>query len=247
MRSLQKMFYIEMKLFLREPMAAFFTLMFPSLLLLLFGTIWGNKPTEFFGNVGYVDTAVPAFTAMIIATSGLMGLSIQMATYRESGVLRRFKATPLRPITILMAEVMVIFIMTTLGMILLIILGKLLYGLRFSGNLLNVLGAYVLSCFSFFSIGFMLAGIFPTARTAQIVSMILFYPMLFLSGAALPREILPESMRQIAQILPLTHVVNLLRGLWVGDTWAVHFKEVAVLSLVTVVGVAISAKIIRWE
>jgi ABC-2 type transport system permease protein len=247
MRSLQKLFVIELKLFLREPMAAFFTLIFPSLLLLLFGTIWGNKPSEFFGNVGYVDTAVPAFTAMIIATSGLMGLSIQMATYRESGVLRRFKATPLRPATILIAEVMVIFIMTTLGMIMLIILGKLLYGLRFSGNLFNVLGAYVLSCFSFFSIGFMLAGVFSTARTALIGSMILFYPMLFLSGAALPREILPETMRRIAQVLPLTHVVNLLRGLWIGESWAVHLKEVAVLSLVTIVGVAVSAKIFRWE
>lgn len=247
MRGLSKMIWIEMKLFSREPMAAFFTLFFPSLLLLLFGSIWGNEPTPFYGGVGYIDTAVPAFTAMIIATSGLLGLSIQMASYRESGILRRFKATPLRPTTILIAQVAVIFIMTVLGMILLIILGKLLYGLRFSGNLLHVLIGFIVSSFSFFALGFVIAAMIPTARTAQIVSMVIFYPMLFLSGAAIPREILPETIQRYAQIMPLTHVVDLLRGLWVGDNWSMHLKSVVFLVALLIVGTVVSAKIFRWE
>jgi ABC-2 type transport system permease protein len=247
MRGLWKLTWTEIKLFIREPSATFFTLAFPLMLLLLFGSIWGNKPTPFYGGFGYVDASVPAFTAMIIATCGLLSLSTVMAAYRETRVLRRLRATPLRPEGILTAQVTVNFLMTVLGMLLLIVAGKLIYGLRFSGNPISVIVAFVLSTLSFFAIGFVLAGLMPTARTAQVVAMVLFFPMLFLSGAAMPLEIMPEKIRQCAEFLPLTHVVNLLRGLWMGDGWAEHFKEVAILAAILVVGVFVSAKTFRWE
>ncbi|MGC9092358.1 MAG: ABC transporter permease [Bacteroidota bacterium] len=247
MRGFWKLTWTEIKLFLREPMAAFFTLAFPLMMLFLFGSIYGNKPTPFFGGYGSVDVSVPAYTAMIIATSGLLSLTIAMASYREHGILRRLRATPLRPQAILGAQVIVIFLMTALGMALLVIAGKLVYGLRFAGNPLSVLAAFVLSCMSFFAIGFVLAGLLPTARTAQIVAMVLFYPMIFLSGATLPREILPESIKKFAQVLPLTHVVTLLRGLWMGEPWGDHFLEAGILSAVLITGILISAKTFRWE
>lgn len=247
MHGLLKLSWTEMKLFFREPMAAFFTLVFPLMMLFLFGSIYGNKPTPFFGGYGSVDVSVPAYTAMIIATSGLLSLTIVLAMYRESGILRRLKATPIHPQTILMAEVSVIFLMTTLGMALLIVAAKLVYSLRFDGNPFSVFLAFVLSSLSFFSIGFVLAGLMPTARSAQIVAMVLFYPMLFLSGATIPREVLPETIRHYAQILPLTHVVNLLRGLWIGEGWNTHLKEIAILSGLLILGVILSAKTFRWE
>lgn len=230
MRGFWKLTWTEVKLFLREPMAAFFTLAFPLMMLFLFGSIYGNEPTSLFGGYGSVDVSVPAYTAMIIATSGLLSLTINIASYRERGILRRLKATPLRPQTILGAQVIVIFLMTALGMILLVIAGKLVYHLRFNGSLLSVLAAFVLSSMSFFALGFVLAGLLPTARTAQIVAMVLFYPMIFLSGATIPREILPENIRQFAQVLPLSHVVTLLRGLWTGDPWDKHLGEVGILA-----------------
>ncbi|MFQ5771050.1 MAG: ABC transporter permease, partial [bacterium] len=213
----------------------------------LFGSIYGNEPTPFFGGYGSVDVSVPAYTAMIIATSGLLSLTIVLAVYREKGILRRLKATPLHPQTILTAQVSVIFLMTALGMVLLIIAAKIVYSLRFAGNPFNVLLAFILSSLSFFALGFVLAGLLPTARSAQIVAMVLFYPMLFLSGATIPREVLPETIRTYAQILPLTHVVNLLRGLWIGNGWIEHLKEVAVLSGMLIFGVILSAKTFRWE
>ena len=247
MKALRIMTWTEFKLFLREPTAAFFTLFFPVMLLVIFGGIWGNEPNPFFGGVGYIDTAVPAFTAMIIATTGLVSLSIQMAEYREYGILRRMKATPVRPYTILMAQVLVIFAMTVLGMLLLVIFGKLLYGLRFSGNLLNVILAFLLCSMSFFAFGFIIAGLMPTARTAQVVAMVLFYPMLFLSGSAIPREILPEKIRLYAQAFPLTHVVNLMRGMWVGEGWQGHAPALIYLFAMILVGIVVSTLTFRWE
>jgi ABC-2 type transport system permease protein len=247
MRGFWKLTWIELKLFLRESMAAFFTLAFPLMMLFLFGSIFGNKPTPSFGGFGFVDVAVPAYMGMIIATSGLLSLTISMASYRERGILRRLKATPLRPQTILGAQVIVIFLMTALGMILLVIAGKVVYDLRFNGSPLNVLAAFVLSSLSFFALGFVLAGLLPTPRTAQIVAMVLFYPMIFLSGATIPREVLPEGIRQFAQVLPLSHVVTLLRGLWMGDPWEKHLTEAGVLAVLLIVGVVVSAKTFRWE
>ena len=247
MRGLYKLSVVEMKLFLREPMAAFFTLVFPLMMLFLFGSIYGNKPSPFFGGFGSVDISVPAYTAMIIATSGLMGITIVLATYREQGILRRLKATPVSPHTILTSQVSVIFLMTAVGMVLLIIAAKLVYGLRFAGNPINVTLAFILGCMTFFAIGFILAGLTPTPRSAQVVAMVLYYPMIFLSGATIPREVLPETIQTYSQILPLTHVVSLLRGLWIGESWALHFKEVAVLSGILVACVTISIKTFRWE
>jgi ABC-2 type transport system permease protein len=247
MKSLLKMTWMEVKLFLREPVGAFFTLAFPLMMLFLFGSIYGNEPTPMFGGYGTIDISVPAYTAMIIATSGLMSITITMAAYRENGVLRRLRTTPVSPLVVLAAQVIVVFTMTSLGMVLLIVAGKLVYHMRFDGNVWSVLGGFVLGSLSFFGLGFILASVLRTARTAQIVGMVLLYPMLFLSGAGFPRELLPETIKKVSTFLPLTYVVNLLRGLWIGEAWSQHITEVIVLVVMLVVGVLISAKMFRWE
>jgi ABC-2 type transport system permease protein len=247
MKSLLKMTWMEAKLFLREPLGAFFTLAFPLMMLFLFGSIYGNEPTPMFGGYGTVDISVPAYTAMIIATSGLMSITITMAAYRENGVLRRLRTTPVSPLVVLAAQVIVVFAMTSLGMVLLIVAGKLVYHMRFEGNALSVLAGFVLCSLSFFGLGFILAGLMRTARTAQIVGMVLLYPMLFLSGAGFPRELLPEAIKKVSTFLPLTYVVNLLRGLWIGETWRQHASDAIVLAVLLVVGVLISIKTFRWE
>jgi ABC-2 type transport system permease protein len=247
MKSLLKMTWMETKLFLREPVGFFFTLIFPLMMLFLFGSIYGNTPSKYLNGQGSVDISVPAYTAMIIATTSLLGLTITVTTYRENGVLRRLRTTPISPLTVLVAQVIVLFMMTVLGMLMLIIAGKLVYNLHFEGNVMSVLLGFVLSILSFFSLGLILAGVMPTARSAQVVGMVILYPMLFLSGAGFPRELLPETIKQIANFLPLTYVVTLLRGLWVGDPWGRHITDVIVLTAILAAGVLISIKTFRWE
>jgi ABC-2 type transport system permease protein len=137
--------------------------------------------------------------------------------------------------------------MTLFGMVLLVIAGKLVYHMRFEGRILSVLAGFVLSSMSFFAFGFILAGLMPTARTAQVVGMVMLYPMLFLSGAGFPTELLPEAIKKVSTFLPLTYVVNLLRGLWIGETWSQHATDAIVLGALLVFGVLISIKTFRWE
>jgi ABC-2 type transport system permease protein len=115
------------------------------------------------------------------------------------------------------------------------------------GNAFSVLAGFTLSSLSFFGLGFILAGLMPTARSAQVVGMVLLYPMLFLSGAGFPRELLPDAIKRVSAFLPLTYVVNLLRGLWIGDPWSQHATDVFVLVAMLVAGVLISSRTFRWE
>ena len=247
MKSLLRMSWVEAKLFLREPVGAFFTLVFPLMMLFIFGTIYGYQPAAQPGGQGAIDNLIPAFTAMTIGITGLMATTITMATYREKGILRRLRTTPVSPLVVLIAQVVVVFTMTALGMLLLVIAGKLVYHVRFEGNAISLLGGFILGSLSFFGIGFILAGTLPTARTAQIIAMVLMYPMLIFSGAAWPRELMPPAIQKVSAFVPLTYVVNLLRGLWIGESWGAHLLDVGVLVGMLLLGILVSAKTFRWE
>jgi ABC-2 type transport system permease protein len=247
MKSLLKMTWMEAKLFLREPASAFFTLVFPLIYLFMYGMISGNEPTPMYGGLGTIDAAIPSLSAVIICMTGLMSTTVTMTTYREKGILRRLGTTPVSPLIVLAAQVVVVFAMTCLGMLLLIAAGKLVYHVRFEGNAFSMLGGFVLSSLSFFGIGFILAGIMRTVRSAWVVAMVLLYPMLFLSGAFFSVELLPAAIQKVSALIPLTYVVNLLRGLWFGESWGEHLLDVGVLVGMLVLGVIISAKTFRWE
>ncbi len=247
MSGFKQLTWINFKLYLREPIAAFFTLVFPPMMIVLFGAIYGNQPTPFFGGHGTMDVSIPAYTAMILGSVGFLGVPIVISNYRETGVLRRFRITPMRPLTYILADVVSNLIMTLLGMICLIIIGWILYHIRFEGNIIFVLLAFIYSGLSMFAIGYLIGSMAANARTAQIVGMVIFYPMMFLSGAAIPIEVLPKTIHQIANFLPLTYVVKLLRGLWFGEAWGVHLFETAVLGGILVLSTALAARFFRWE
>ena len=248
MKSLLKMTWMEAKLFLREPVGAFFTLVFPLIMLFIFGFMYGSMPPPPGSDrLGAIDVLIPALSAMVIGITGMMAITITMATYRENGILRRLRTTPVSPLVVMAAQVVVVFCMTALGMLLLVSAGKLVYHVKFVGNALSMLGGFILGSLSFFGIGFILAGILPTARTAQVVAMVLLYPMLILSGAAWPRELMPATIQKVSAFIPLTYVVNLLRGLWFGEAWSQHVTDIIALAALLVAGVLISVKTFRWE
>jgi ABC-2 type transport system permease protein len=248
MKSLLKMTWMEARLFLREPVGAFFTLIFPLIMLFIFGTVYSNVPAgPGSGGPDAIGNLIPAFMAMVIGITGLMAVTITMATYRENGILRRLRTTPVSPLVVMVAQVAVVFTMTALGTLLLVTAGKLVYHVRFEGSILSMVGGFILGSLSFFGIGFVLAGILPTARTTQVVAMVLVYPMLIFSGAAWPRELMPAAVQKVSAFIPLTYVVNLLHGLWTGQSWGNHLLDVAVLVGMLLLGIIVSVKTFRWE
>ena len=247
MKELRKLIITQAKLYIREPIATFFTMAYAPLMLILFGSIYGNDPVPMFGDLGTMDISVPAYIGLIIITVGLMGVPITTATNRELGILRRYRVTPLRPWKYILADVLVYYLMTLIGVLLLILIGKVVYDIQFAGKILSIILGFSLGSLSFFAMGYLIAGLAPTARISQVVGMVLAFPMMFLSGAGIPLEVLPDGVRNVPQFIPLTHVVTLMRGLWFGESWGDHLLELGVLSGVLFLATLIAGKIFRWE
>jgi ABC-2 type transport system permease protein len=245
MRALWKMTLIEAKLFFREPLGLFFTLVFPVMILLLFAGIFGNEAVPGMPGVRSVDIQAPGYATMVIGTVALIGLPVTLASYRQQGILRRMRATPLRPWTVLAAQVLVNLAVTIAGIALLLVVARLVFGLRLPDTPIGVTFALVFSSLSFFAVGFVLAGLLSSARTAQVVGQVVYFPMLFLSGAILPREMFPEAVKRVSDFLPLTYVVDLVQELWLEGTW--NWTALAVLAGMLVVAVAVSSRTFRWE
>jgi ABC-2 type transport system permease protein len=247
MKAFWKLTLVECKLYFRFPIAAFFTLGLLPMILLLLGAIFGNTPSPNFGGAGFLDVAVPGFIALVIAISALMSLPMSLTGYRERGILRRYRATPVRPAAVLGAQLVTHFAMTILGMLLLILIGKVLFHLQFAGDFAGVLAAFTLGCLSFFSIGMILAGVFPNTRVGTIVGNVILQPMVYLSGVTIPKEVMSQGMQAAIRFNPLTHVVTLLQGMWRGDAWSLHQTEVLVLGAILVVAGLLAVRLFRWE
>jgi len=247
MRGVGSLAWVGMKLFVREPLGAFFTLIFPVILLLIFGVVFGNQSSGASGDVGFVDAATPGYVALVIATSGLLSLGINVARSRELGILRRFRVTPLRPSAVLVAEIAALFVVTTIGVGMLLVTGKALFGLHCAGGPAPLAAAFVVSCATVFALGMALASVVASARSAQAVGMTVFYPMIFLSGAAIPRALLPAGVQRAAAVLPLTHVVTLLQAAWNGDALTADPWTIVALGLTTSVASTVAVWSFRWE
>ena len=247
MRPFWKLVVVEIKLFLRQPTAVFFTILFPILLLGVFGAIYGNEPTEFFGNNGYVDTVCPAFIGLIIAMTGFTIIPGVVASYRERGVLKRLRASPIHANTVLFTWITVYTIVSVLAAILMVLFGRLVFGVRFSGSWGLVVLFAVISMVSIFSLGFIIASLAPSVRTAEAVGMGIYFPMIFLSGTTIPAEVMPETLREATLALPLTHVVKLMQGLWFGGQWQHYWVNIVVIIGLAGVGILVSALTFRWE
>jgi len=243
----KKLLVVQTKLYLREPMGVFFTLLFAPLLLVVMGFIFGNDPVPMFDGRGQLDINVPTYAAIVIGVVGLTALPIETSARRESGVLRRFRATPLRPLTYLASDVLVYFWMALLGIALLFALGMGVYRVQFTGNPLALLGGICLSAAAFLALGYVIASLAPNARLATVVGNVLFIPMMMLSGITLPLEMMPDAVRNVSRFIPLTHVVTLLRGLWFGEPVGQHVMEIMVLGGVLLVGTLVAVWTFRWE
>jgi ABC-2 type transport system permease protein len=247
LRGLWKLTWLEIKIFMREPLGLIGTVGTPVLIFVLFDRMFGSGARRGSPRVPRVVSAdLPILTSLLIITSTVLSLVAIVAIYREGGILRRLRATPLRPYTILTAHVLVKLLFTVVTLA-----AMLLAGRRYTGDagvpIVSFTLALLFSTLSILSLGFLLASIVPTARFAQPIGTLLLYPMLGVSGLFVPVASLPPILQAVSRALPLTYAVSLLRGIWRGEGWFAHLGDVTVLSLMFLAFTAISAKVFRWE
>lgn len=248
LRGLWTLTWIEIKVFLREPLGAFGMIVIPVLVYVVVGRILGYRvslpalPANSFLRVG-----VPVLGSILITLSAVLSLVTIISIYREGGILKRLRATPLRPQTILTAQVLVKLLLTGVTLLLMLLAGKRYYPIGIHAPLVSFTIALLISTWSILSIGFLIASVVPTARFSQPIGALILYPMVGLSGLFVAVESLPPKLQIVARILPLTYAVSLLEGIWKGDAWSAHVRDVTALILGFIVCTALSAKVFRWE
>ncbi len=247
MHTFFKLAIVQTRLYLREPMAVFFTLLMGPMLLVMMGCIFGSAPRPELNGLSQMDISVPSYMALVIGITGLTSIPVILTTRRETGALRRLSATPLRPLTYFLADALAPFLVILCSTALLILLGFLIYHVRFEGQWPSVAAGVILYTASCFALGYALAGMLPNARLATVLGNAIIIPMNIFSGALMPIELMPQGIQHFANFLPLTHGVSLLRGLWLGEPWSAHLLEVAVLGGMLVVGLVVAALTFKWE
>lgn len=248
MRGLWRLICIEIKIFFREPLGAFGTVVAPVLVLVLFGRIGTYVvPRAQAAATNFFKIDVPVFVAILIAINAVVSLVAIVSIYRESGILKRLSTTPLRPQTILSAHVIVKLVLTaaTLALTLLFANESLLTDTGIPLARFTV--AVLIATASILSIGFVIASLVKTARFAQPISSILLYPMVAVSGLFVPLAAFSPTFRGIARVLPMTYAVSLLQGIWKGNPWSAHVGDIGALFIVFVICTALSTRIFRWE
>jgi ABC-2 type transport system permease protein len=246
MNAFLKMSWVDLKLLFRNWIAVFFTVAFPLLSLFLFGAIYGNEPTPLFGGFGSADIITPGYiAAMTIGTAALMTLPFELTTRRENGVLRRLKASPLHPAVVLLSQLVCNVLLSAASALLLILAGVLVFDAARPHNLFLLALVFLFGNLSLLSLGFLLGSIFRTMNTARAVCMSLFFPMMFISGGSLPLQLLPENVQKVSNLLPVTHLVKLLKGVYLGTGW--EAPSFWILVALLVVCTALSFRFFRWE
>ena len=247
LRGLWRLTWLEIKIFVREPLGLIGAGL-PVLIFVVLGRVLGPQLRRASPDLPrFVSVDLPIFAALLIAASAVLSLVAIMAIYREGGILKRLRATPLRPHTILIAHVMVKLLFTAVTLALMVLAGRRYYPVDASVPLVSFTLALLFSTVSILSLGFLIASVVPTARFAQPIGTLILYPMLGLSGLFVPVDSLPPGLQAVARALPLTYVVSLLRGIWRGESWSSHAGDVVVLTTMFLVCTAASAKVFRWE
>jgi ABC-2 type transport system permease protein len=248
LRGLWRLTWLEIKIFVREPLGVIGSLALPVLIFVGFGRLLGPQVRSLPPDVPRaVSVDLPILASLLMAASAVLSLVAIIAIYREGGILRRLRATPLRPYTILAAHVMVKLLFTTVTLAVTILAGRRYYPVDAGVPLVSFTLALLFSTTSILSLGFLIASLVPTARFAQPIGTLILYPMLGLSGLFVPVASLPPMLQAVARALPLTYAVSLLRGIWRGDGWFAHLGDVAVLTGMFLVFTAVSARVFRWQ
>jgi ABC-2 type transport system permease protein len=248
LRGLLKLTWLEIKIFVREPLGFVGAVAIPVVLFVWMGRAYGGRRQPRFPEAGrFLTVDAPIIASILIVLTAVLSLVTIIAIYREGGILKRLRATPLRPHTILTAHVIVKLLLTAVTLGLMILAGRPYYSGVGPVRTASFTIALLVSSLSILSMGFVIASLVPTARFAQPIGAAILYPMVGLSGLFVPLESMPPSLRHVGELLPITYAVSLLRGIWSGDAWSMHLGDVAALAVTTVVCVALSAKVFRWE
>ena len=244
MNEMRSLILTEAKLVFREPITWLAAIALPTVILLIFGSIFGaTEPDPALGGLRFIDVFVPSLVVITVGTLGIQTLPIRLATYREKGVLRRLATTPVHPLRLLVAQLAIYMVTAVIALVLLVIVANVAYGVPLPVQPVYYIVAFLLGMGSLFAIGLLVAALAPSSRVATAVAIPMFFVVMFLGGVYLPRVYLPDILVKIGDFTPPG-----VQGLQ--DAWLGTVPQVAPLlgmGLLTIVVGVLAVRLFRWE
>ncbi|MEV0395532.1 ABC transporter permease [Polymorphospora rubra] len=246
MSALFRLTATETRLFFREPMSVGFALAFPPVLLVIFGAIPSfREPDADLGGLRIIDLYAPIVVAMGITMFAMTGLPQQFATYREKGILRRMRTTPVKPTAMLGAQLLMCTVLSVVTMLVVLAVGRLAFDVALPRAIPAYLVAYLLSALAMFVIGLLVASLAPSGKSAGAAGTVLLFPIMFFAGLWLPREAMNDVLRTISDFTPLGAGVQSLQDATAGK-WPSPLHLAVILGWTIVAG-GLAARYFRWE
>lgn len=213
--AVRRLFTAELRLFARDPFTVVFVIMFPIVTMLVLGASFGTEPAHGFP-VNPAHWYVASYLTVVIGAIGLIMLPVHIASYRERGVLRRFAAAGFPRWSFAAAEATVGLIAVAVGGACLLAVASPVYGVPAPDQPGRVLVGVVAAAAAFVSIGVLLGTLLPSARAAQGIGLLVFFPSFLLGVGGPPPNVMPDALRAIADRLPLALANQAIRGPWLG-------------------------------
>ena len=232
---------------MREFSGVLFGMIMPVGIMLLLGVLYGDKPAYEGASFTKIQQSFAAVATIGICASGLMGIPLNIASYREKKILKHFKVTPTSPMALLGAQFFTNLVFAVFSSLLVLLIAVLFFNYTLQGSALQFILAYGLVLTAIFSLGMMIAGVSKNVKTANLLCTLFYFPMLFLSGATIPFEIMPRGLQSVSSIMPLTQGIKLLKSVSLSTAGTDWIRPVIVLSLTALLSITISIKTFRWE
>ena len=240
-------FKTELKLSIRDMNMIIFAICMPLVVLVILGIVNGDKLAFAGASYTFMEQSFGAVAAIAVCASGVMGLPLVVSDYRYKKILKRFKVTPVSPTMILMVQVAVYTLYSLVALLLVYITAVLIFGCSFGGSWLLFLGAYLLVMLSMFSIGMLVGGISPNVKTTNLLCCVLYFPMLIFSGTTLPYEVMPKVLQRVADFMPLTQGIKLLKAASLGLPMENVLLPIIVMAALAIICTGVSIKFFKWE
>ncbi len=231
----------RMKLAMRNRAFLFFSLIMPLTFLFIYAGIFGRGKVQ---AVPYLLAEVLALTVM----GSFWGLSVQLVTFREQGILRRFRVAPVTASAMLASSLLSNYFLTLPTIIIEFYLSRSVFHMSGLGNLVSVLVLVTLGTVCFASLGLIVASVTNTMQETQIINQIIWFVFLFISGATIPFPMLPGAVQAVAVFLPATYLVSGLQRAMIDHT-GIEGLGMYVASLLgcALIAFLISAQLFRWD
>ena len=233
----------EQRVYWRNYPAAFFTFLLPILVLVFVGGLARSAKVD---GEPYANFFVPGMLAMAVVVTTFGGLSITLVIRRESGVLKRVRGTPLPPALYLGALIASVVLVLAVEAAVVLAVGRLAFDVPAPARLWELLGLVVVGAVCFSAMGVALARFVPNAEGSSAIVNAVYLPMLFLSGAFFKVSKLPSLAQDVADALPLTHLLAAMRVAFRGGG-AIDRTGLLVVLLWGVLGVALAIRAFSWE